>query len=251
MPEGTTILDAAQQAGIPIPHLCFLKDINEIAACRMCVVEIEGIDRLVPACDNAGAGGHGHPHQQPPGPRGPARPTCELILSQHNSNCTTCIRSGNCALADPVPRPEHPLPALSVQPERSRDRTSGRPLIREASKCIKCMRCVQVCDKVQGHAHLGRGRHRLPHHRGRVLQPPAEEHGLHLLRPVRHPLSHRRPDRPGRHQRGCCDALADPEITTVVQVAPAVRVAWAEAFGLAPAVRHHRQAGGRPAADGL
>ena len=50
-PKGTTILDAAQKAGIPIPHLCFLKEINEIAACRMCVVEIEGVDRLVPACN--------------------------------------------------------------------------------------------------------------------------------------------------------------------------------------------------------
>ena len=50
-PEDTTILAAAEKAGIPIPHLCYLKDINEIAACRMCVVEIEGTDRLVPACN--------------------------------------------------------------------------------------------------------------------------------------------------------------------------------------------------------
>ena len=54
-PKGTTILDAAQKAGIPIPHLCFLKEINEIAACRMCVVEIEGVDRLVPACNTESA----------------------------------------------------------------------------------------------------------------------------------------------------------------------------------------------------
>ena len=51
--EGTTILRAAEQAGIPIPHLCFLKDINEIAACRLCIVEVDGTDRLVPACDTA------------------------------------------------------------------------------------------------------------------------------------------------------------------------------------------------------
>ena len=49
--RGTTILKAAEQAGIPIPHLCFLKDLNEIAACRMCMVEIEGTERLVPACN--------------------------------------------------------------------------------------------------------------------------------------------------------------------------------------------------------
>ena len=52
VPEGTTIMEAAERAGIPVPHPCFLKDINEIAACRVCVVEVEGIDRLGPACDN-------------------------------------------------------------------------------------------------------------------------------------------------------------------------------------------------------
>ena len=73
--KGTTILAAAKKAGIPIPHLCFLKDINEIAACRMCVVEIEGTDRLVPACNTEVLEGMVI-QTNSPGSGRPGRPTC-------------------------------------------------------------------------------------------------------------------------------------------------------------------------------
>ena len=95
--NGTTILKAAEQAGIPIPHLCYLKDINEIAACRMCMVEVEGTNRLVPACNTEVAEGMVI-HTNSPRVRQARKTNLRLILSQHNSNCTVCVRSGNCEL---------------------------------------------------------------------------------------------------------------------------------------------------------
>ena len=94
---GTTILEAAEKAGIPIPHLCFLKEINEIAACRMCMVEIEGVNRLVPACNTEVAEGMVI-QTNSPRVRQARKTNLRLILSQHNSNCTVCVRSGNCQL---------------------------------------------------------------------------------------------------------------------------------------------------------
>ena len=144
---GTTILDAARSAGIPIPHLCYLKDINEIAACRMCVVEVEGIERLVTACDNVVLEGMVI-ETNSPRVRRARRTNLRLLLSQHDTSCTTCIRSGNCELQTLAQDLNIHYQPYEVKPERSRIDLDA-PLIREAGKCIKCMRCVQVCDKVQ------------------------------------------------------------------------------------------------------
>ena len=82
---GTTILEAAEKAGIPIPHLCFLKEINEIAACRMCMVEIEGVNRLVPACNTEVAEGMVI-QTNSPRVRQARKTNLRLILSQHKYN---------------------------------------------------------------------------------------------------------------------------------------------------------------------
>ena len=95
--EGATILEAAQQAGIRIPHLCYLKEINEIAACRVCCVEVEGERAMVTAC-NSGVKEGMVVHTNSPRARRTRRINVELILSQHDSKCTTCVRSGNCQL---------------------------------------------------------------------------------------------------------------------------------------------------------
>ena len=95
--EGTSILTAARQLGLRIPTLCYLKDINEIGACRMCVVEVEGNDLLVAAC-NAGCEEGMVVHTNTPRVRAARRLNIELILSRHNANCTGCTRSGNCSL---------------------------------------------------------------------------------------------------------------------------------------------------------
>lgn len=227
-PKGTTILEAAEKAGIPIPHLCFLKEINEIAACRMCVVEIEGTDRLVPACNTEVLEGMVI-QTNSPRVRQARKTNLRLILSQHNSSCTTCIRSGFCELQ----RLSHDLnihyQPYDVQPERTRVDLST-PIVREASKCIKCMRCVQICDKVQG-MHIwdvaGTGsRTTVDVSYNRYLKNTACTFcGQCVTHCPTGALTVR--DDTNRVLR----ALADPEITTVVQVAPAVRVAWAEVFG--------------------
>lgn len=95
--ENTTIMEAAASNGIPIPHLCYLKEINEIAACRVCVVELEGKDRLITSCNNVVKEGMVI-HTNSPKVRRHRRTNVELILSQHNCECVTCPRSGNCML---------------------------------------------------------------------------------------------------------------------------------------------------------
>ena len=228
VPKGTTILAAAEKAGIPIPHLCFLKEVNEIAACRMCVVEVEGINRLLPACNTEVIEGMVI-QTNSPRVRQARKTNLRLILSQHNSNCTTCIRSDYCELQ----KLSHDLnihyQPYDVQPERSRVDLST-PIVREASKCIKCMRCVQICDKVQG-MHIwdvaGTGsRTTVDVSYNRYLKSTACTFcGQCVTHCPTGALTVR--DDTNRVLR----ALADPNIITVVQVAPAVRVAWAEVLG--------------------
>lgn len=147
VPEGTTILAAAAQAGIKIPTLCYLKEINEIGACRVCVVEVEGKETLVASCNTAVEEGmvvytNSYKAQHA------RRMNVQLILSEHDAHCASCLRSGNCTLqsvANDLNIGDVPFGEKYEQNEWPQD----FPLIRDASKCIKCMRCVQICDKVQ------------------------------------------------------------------------------------------------------
>ena len=229
VPAGTTILEAAEKAGIKIPTLCYLKDINEIASCRMCVVEVEGSDRLAAACDTPVEEGL-VVHTNTPKVRKARRVNMELLLSQHASYCSTCIRSGNCPLqklANDLNIHEMPY---HVHVARGYTDTST-PLVRQASKCIKCMRCVQICEKVQtmGIWDLA----------GTGSRTTVDVSGNRTLKTsdctfcgqcVTHCPTGALTARDDTVK--VLDALADPEITTVVQIAPAVRVAWAESFGL-------------------
>ncbi|MBR1496590.1 MAG: [Oscillospiraceae bacterium] len=146
VPEGSTILEAARQAGVNIPTLCYLKDVNEISACRVCCVEVAGSEKLVPSCSTPAVEGmevftHTTRVLQ-------ARVTnVSLILSQHNSTCTACTRSGNCALQSLASDITY-TPAYEVSP-RKMDWDTHYPLIRDNSRCINCMRCVSVCEKIQ------------------------------------------------------------------------------------------------------
>lgn len=97
VPEGTTIMKAAASAGIKIPHLCFLEGINEIGACKVCVVEIQGKNKLVTSCNTPVAEGI-TVYTNSPKVRATRRTNVELILSQHDCTCAMCVRSGNCSL---------------------------------------------------------------------------------------------------------------------------------------------------------
>ena len=227
--EGTTILEAARDNGIHIPSLCYLKEINQIAACRICVVEIEGITRLMPACDNQVAEGMVI-RTNSPRVREARRVNLQLILSQHDCRCATCVRSGNCTLQ----KLANDMNLLSVpyETELPIQRWNQKlPLIRNAAKCVKCMRCVQICDKVQG-LHIwdvaGTGsRTTVNVSKNRKLE---EADCAYCAQCVTHCPVGALYERDDTAQ--VLDALADPEIITVVQVAPAVRAAWAEDFGL-------------------
>ena len=143
--ENTTIMEAAAQLGIMIPKLCYLKGLNEIAACRVCVVELEGKEKLISSCNNVAEEGMVI-YTNSPKVRRHRRTTVELLLSQHNGQCVTCSRSGNCALQDIA----NDLNILEIPYEKQiEDRPWNKdfPLIKDYSKCIKCCllytsRCV-------------------------------------------------------------------------------------------------------------
>ena len=234
VPQGTTILEAAATAGISIPHLCYLKGINEIAACRVCCVEVEGEHAMVTACNNPVRDGM-VVHTNSPRARSTRRVNVELILSQHDCKCATCVRSGNCRLQTIA----NDLGILSVPYETQLPTgqraawTTTYPLHRDAQKCIKCMRCIQICDKVQSLniwdlAGTG-GRTTIDVSGNMVIKD--SDCSLCGQCVTHCPVGGlRERDDTAEVYR----ALADPELITVVQVAPAVRTAWGESLGIAP-----------------
>ena len=154
-PAGSTILEAARLAHIEIPTLCYLKDINEIGACRMCVVEVKGARTLVTACVypiNEGM----EVWTNTPKVIESRKKTLQLLLSNHRKECLSCVRSGNCELQqlcrDLGVTDEHKYDGEMLESEID---TSAAHMIRDNSKCILCRRCVAVCEKVQGIGVIG------------------------------------------------------------------------------------------------
>ena len=232
VPEGTTILEAARQADIHIPHLCYLKGINEIAACRVCCVEVEGERAMVTACNNPVQEGMAV-HTNSPRARSTRRINVELILSQHDCKCATCVRSGNCQLqeiANDLGILELPFEIQLPQGLR-KAWTTTFPLFHDYNKCIKCMRCIQVCDKIQSLSIwdvAGTGsRTTIDVSNNRVIK---DSDCALCGQCITHCPTGGLRERDDT-QRAFA-ALADPDKITMVQVAPAVRTAWGEAFGL-------------------
>lgn len=227
--ENTTIMEAARINGIPIPKLCYLKGINEIAACRVCVVELEGKERLITSCNNVAEEGMVI-YTNSPKVRRDRKTTVELILSQHDCECVTCARSGNCSLqkiANDLNIIDIPF---KLEPKKT-PWNKNFPLIRDSSKCIQCMRCIQICEKVQG---LGvwdvegtgsRTSVNVAGHRN------IEEADCSLCgQCITHcPVGALR-ERDDTEK--VWEAIEDKEKIVVAQVAPAVRTAWAEELGL-------------------
>lgn len=231
VPEGTTILEAARSVNIEIPTLCYLKDINEIGACRICCVEVEGCDKLIPACESPVEEGM-TVHTHSPKVIAARKLNLRLILSQHEVNCTACSRSGNCQL-------QKLSNDFNIQGESFPRKVSSSaidtstPFIRNENRCIKCMRCVQVCDKIQNMNIwdvIGTGsRTNVGVSKALSL---SESDCTFCGQCVTHcPVGalEERDDTSVVYK-----ALSNPDIITVVQVAPAVRAAWAEFYGLSP-----------------
>ena len=230
-PKGATILEAAKLACIDIPTLCFLKDINEIGACRICVVEVKGARSLVASCMYPISEGMEITTNSPK-VLSSRKKTLELILSDHDRKCLSCVRSGNCEL-------QKLCNDLNVKDEYlyDGDRTryelddSSAHMVRDNNKCILCRRCSAVCDKIQGIGVIG-----------------ANERGFDTNISCAFDM--------GLGETSCVScgqciavcptgallekdstddvfaALADPDKYVVVQTAPSVRAALGEAFGL-------------------
>jgi len=229
VPEGTTILKAASEADIVIPTLCYLKGLNEIGACRVCVVEIEGQDRLSASCSTPVEEGM-VVYTDSARARKARQNNIQLILSQHDCRCPTCVRSGNCSLqslANDLNILEQPYKTEYKEDEW--DRTA--PIIRNESKCIKCMRCIQVCEKIQDLgvwdiANTG-ARTTVDVSHNRTIRTSDCTYCGQCVTHCPVGALQARDD-----TRKVLAAIDDPDIVTVVQVAPAVRTAWAESFGL-------------------
>lgn len=230
VPKDYTVLQAAKSAGIDIPTLCYLKDINEIGACRMCVVEVQGARSLQAACVLPVSEGM-VVKSNTPAVRESRRVTLELILSNHDRKCLTCVRSGSCELQKLAE--DMKITDINFDGETYRlplDDFSPS-IVRDPNKCILCRRCVSVCKNVQTAAVID------TNERGfKTIIGSAFNKGLNEIPctmcgqcvtacPVG---ALREKDDTDR----VWQALADEKLHVVVQTAPAVRVALGEEFGM-------------------
>ena len=230
VPEGTTILEAARSAGIRIPSLCYLKDVNEIGACRICVVEVKGARSLMASCVYPVSEGM-EVKTNTPKVRHSRQLTLELILSNHRMDCLTCSRNAHCELrqlaADlGIDAVRYANDQLLPQIE-----DSALHLVRDNSKCVLCRRCVAACRKQQAVGVIGPNNRGFNTHIGSAFDRDLAEVdcvscGQCIVACPTGALAEK------SSVSEVLEALHDPNKHVVVGPAPAVRVTLGECFGM-------------------
>jgi NADP-reducing hydrogenase subunit HndD len=226
--KNTTILDAAKSIGISIPTLCYLRDVNEIGACRVCVVEDKTTNKIMVSCTSLVKDGMDI-HTDTTNIINSRKNTLELIASEHNKNCDECVRNNNCELQN-----------LLIEYKVSGNKFKGSKneyecdestsyLVRDNSKCILCNRCVSICDKCQSIAVIGKNERGNDTHIGcafdkNLFDSPCVACGQCINVCPTGALTEKDDI---FHVR---DAINNPEIYTIVAIAPAVRFTIGEGF---------------------
>ncbi len=230
--KGATILEACKSVGIEIPTLCYLKEINEIGACRICVVEVKGARSLVAACvyplDREGTEIMTHS----PAVLKSRKLTLELLLSNHDKKCLSCAKNGECEFqklcADYGVEDEHKYEGMTIHYEKD---TSMPHLIRDNNKCVLCRRCVAVCDKNQAVAVIGSNERGFKTHIGCAFELKLDEVACVACGQCITVCPTGALTEVDDTQK-VWDALADKTKHVIVHTAPSIRATLGECFGM-------------------
>ena len=230
VPEGVTILEAARQANIDIPTLCYLKGINQIGDCRMCIVEVEGRKGFATSCiQRAEEGMVVHTHT--PAVLEARRMVLDLIISNHEKDCLTCTRNGNCELQALAIK--FNVLSIDYEGERTKHKVDDKSpsIVRDFNKCVLCRRCVGACKNIQNIGAIdciNRGFESCVSTAGdNSLADVDCTYCGQCIEACPTGALHEKDDTAKVWVK-----LKDPEVYTVVQTAPAVRVAIGEEFGM-------------------
>ena len=230
VPAGTTVLEAARSAGFNIPSLCFLKDVNEIGACRICVVEVKGAKSLVASCVYPVAEGM-EVYTNTERVRKSRQLTLELILSNHRMDCLTCARNSQCELRQLASDLGIDAVRYASDNMYPQIEDSAPHLVRDNSKCVLCRRCTAVCRATQEVGVIGPNDRGFATHIGCAFDRDLNEVdcvscGQCIVACPTGALSEK--DDTGK----VLAALADPKKHVVVGPAPSIRVTLGECFGM-------------------
>ena len=230
VPVGTTVLEAARSAGFNIPSLCFLKDINEIGACRICVVEVKGAKSLVASCVYPVAEGM-EVYTNTERVRKSRQLTLELILSNHRMDCLTCARNSQCELRQLASDLGIDAVRYASDNMYPQIEDSAPHLVRDNSKCVLCRRCTAVCRATQEVGVIGTNDRGFATHIGCAFDRDLNEVdcvscGQCIVACPTGALSEK------DDTAQVLAALADPTKHVVVGPAPSIRVTLGECFGL-------------------